>query len=840
VLSYLYIEYLFNDQEIDFIYLYGPPKTYIQQTFKRLGWGDLPEKDSSEKNNIYTITLRLTDRAKKFLDEENINIPEIIGIGKGSKNIAEMNAYEEAFKLFLKVGFNHDKVINLKFSREFNLKNKPEYSQYYNKLYNRMNADNFIQIDFNIPKSVKTTTVKIIQLKGYKIGLQRPFLIGTEMIVNNFDKNYKAENDAKMRLIRKYSESVSEVEEEMNVQSEVENFIDLYTARTVINKIHTKNQYEFNNIIDRLLINIYNGNQGYDKARSECLEKKIDPKCIDDVKKILDRVEGSKLNQLKDKDTLTLYQILKDRYQNVGETDLVATVVRYAGITNIGTSSQQWALNYDLLDNIYNLGIDTEAFASPFNRYFDKYYSIFPEDQVFGSLGNFFNIIHSFDEKLYANPPFVEAILEQMVKVIKDIKVAVVITPSWTDANWYKDLKKYGFSSNLLADVKYREINLEGNRTDKEIIPRFKTTIWTKGVDIKDVMNPKKISNDVEQKMVKLVENGNSKYCYVFVVWGNPKYLVGALAGAYSLRKVKTQFDIVLMYGEMDLPDIVINTELFDDVIKIDIVKIKTIEPRTVRQKELYGGYFSETIINKWSCLNLVQYEKVCFVDSDIVFQHNPDDLFQLNTPAACFSNIYIDKYDSNGPISNVYGKLKHGDIVPYTKILSELNKTYTINASLVILTPKANEFNQILNWVNSVGKYGHLNTNSAIDEQIISEWYTKQKINWYHIDPIYEAIPWKIGKDGSKNWVPSIKGDISKAIGLHFFHDKPWEKGQAEDWEDNKYWWSFWWGLCEGDDGDGGGGGSGGESGRDYGELCDYANSLIDPEILKNAEKWR
>jgi hypothetical protein len=46
----------------------------------------------------------------------------------------------------------------------------------------------------------------------------------------------------------------------------------------------------------------------------------------------------------------------------------------------------------------------------------------------------------------------------------------------------------------------------------------------------------------------------------------------------------------------------------------------------------------------------------------------------------------------------------------------------------MVILEPKAGEFDKMLEWVNTHTMYGHSNCHSGIDEQIITEWTTLKK----------------------------------------------------------------------------------------------------------------
>jgi DNA-directed RNA polymerase subunit N (RpoN/RPB10) len=262
---------------------------------------------------------------------------------------------------------------------------------------------------------------------------------------------------------------------------------DLYYIRKKIDALNlgyhpavtnNKAKQEFGNIIDRLLINLVNYNNGYEKARSEMIEKKLDPLIIDSVEAIFRNYKRSEQKIPSDKEFTTLYNLLKQKYPNVSSDLINNAVLRYLGL---GTAGQQWRLDPNIQNNIRNLGIDTEAFASPFNSSFPKYYSIFTQDAPFGSLGSFFSTPHPPTEAIYANPPFVPQVLEDLVPIMAGINVGVVISPTWRDAPWYNNLIKAGYTPHVFNNIKYRNY-------ETEFTPRFETTIWTKGVSIQDVM----------------------------------------------------------------------------------------------------------------------------------------------------------------------------------------------------------------------------------------------------------------------------------------------------------------------------------------------------------------
>ena len=278
---------------------------------------------------------------------------------------------------------------------------------------------------------------------------------------------------------------------------------------------------------------------------------------------------------------------------------------------------------------------------------------------------------------------------------------------------------------------------------------------------------------------------------WVFVVWGRPKYLVGAIAGAASLRQVKTVHRITLVYADMDVDvDIFRNLlkkhgGLFDEIVEQPLLRFKVNELRTKKQRELYGGEFSETANTKWQCLCLEKYQKIMYVDSDIMFQRNCDFLFSLQAPAATFSSPFSETF-SKGGFRNNYGRLKQGAQIPAASIRDGLRDGAVAAGSLVLLEPSKTVQAEHIAWMHGKEPYGHPGCFSAIDEQALCEFYTDRGAQWTHIDPIYQAIPWKA------NWVPG-RNVLKDAFGLHFYHDRPFETGKGTGWPDTKIFWAMW-----------------------------------------------
>lgn len=256
---------------------------------------------------------------------------------------------------------------------------------------------------------------------------------------------------------------------------------------------------------------------------------------------------------------------------------------------------------------------------------------------------------------------------------------------------------------------------------------------------------------------------------WVFVTWGDPKYLVGAAVAAASLRHVKTVHHIVLLHTN-DISEWHLE-KVFTKTKHVELLEYHTRPMRTEKQAQLYAGDFNRVSCTKWQCLGLTEYQKVMFLDADLVFQRNCDFLMSLPTPSATFTNPFSAAFNRGG-FHDAYGHPEHGDAISQAQIADGLAKGNVAAASMVLLKPgRLKDYQKWMGGFTQSHPYGHAGCFSGADEQSITEFYK----NWHHIDPIYQAIPWK------KNWLPGV--DILKrAFALHFYHSKCWEPGPGQN----------------------------------------------------------
>jgi hypothetical protein len=149
----------------------------------------------------------------------------------------------------------------------------------------------------------------------------------------------------------------------------------------------------------------------------------------------------------------------------------------------------QWAVPPSFLNFIrQSLDCSTELFASPVNHHYDKYYSLFDIDRLFGSRGNFFTAPDDdFVEGCFqVNPPFIDSLFTRTTnKVISLLEKAeragkaltfVYIMPLWDDFLTYTMVSDCRFCARNVKLNADRHYYYEYN-TESYIKAKFNTSV---------------------------------------------------------------------------------------------------------------------------------------------------------------------------------------------------------------------------------------------------------------------------------------------------------------------------------------------------------------------------
>lgn len=205
----------------------------------------------------------------------------------------------------------------------------------------------------------------------------------------------------------------------------------------------------------------------------------------------------------------------------------------------------------------------------------------------------------------------------------------------------------------------------------------------------------------------------SKKYAYVTTLYGNNEYFLGTLMLGYSLSKINSNYDKIVLVT----PDV---NENIKDILK-DFFIVETIDyikVSTINFVEKNGRF--EEVFTKLQALTLEQYDKILLLDSDMYILKNMDHLFEIQAPAGLFRSLDMkDKPILGNKIDPKFIKIKGGKIHGI------------VNAGLLLLEPSKDELKEILNDVNNKLNYVLLNP-----EQEYLSWRYHNK--WHYIGKEY------------------------------------------------------------------------------------------------------
>lgn len=302
--------------------------------------------------------------------------------------------------------------------------------------------------------------------------------------------------------------------------------LNIYKVFTIINKQPEKIKYEVTNCVERWIIAKYNSIPKVDQKLqaelrnvrgmerslvyvissmlSSSSDKIVDRQMVIDGDGKLILITVTQLDHYGIESKFTFAVAITARIAEMigkyGDAATMETTYRYlplmvsmkstsTSLIHANFAGQQWCISYEYSDILCKkFGIRNEAFASPFNaRLFSKkgtdykYYSIFNEDSIVGSSGNFFEIKLSAvpDGNFMLNPPYIESIMENAVKFMIEIleyckmndidKLFFVLLPKWDDAAALQIMRK----SKFLKHEQEVEFNYY-DHADTEITAKFK------------------------------------------------------------------------------------------------------------------------------------------------------------------------------------------------------------------------------------------------------------------------------------------------------------------------------------------------------------------------------
>ncbi|CAI2174629.1 795_t:CDS:2 [Funneliformis geosporum] len=295
-------------------------------------------------------------------------------------------------------------------------------------------------------------------------------------------------------------------------------------------------------------------------------------------------------------------------------------------------------------------------------------------------------------------------------------------------------------------------------------------------------------------------------------------YLKGLQGLARSLKRVQTAYPLMVFHPDTSIDPSTgqpkEKTSLTAEDLKlmsIEGCKLKAIERihPSNKRKEYLWGYYKDT----WTKLRVwdleEEYDKVVFLDADMLIMKNIDHLMEMNLPkdflsaanaCTCNPRKKPDYPKDWIPSSCAYTK---GPIKPESENTPpSLELKGYFNSGLLVLTPSKQMFEDLLNYLQN---HPNINSLNFPDQDLLNEFF---KGKWIPLSYTYNALK-TLRTCHASMW------DDKAIRNVHYIMaDKPWIKETInfeQEFQDvketndkeaislfilNSWWWKVWKGI--------------------------------------------
>lgn len=220
------------------------------------------------------------------------------------------------------------------------------------------------------------------------------------------------------------------------------------------------------------------------------------------------------------------------------------------------------------------------------------------------------------------------------------------------------------------------------------------------------------------------IKQGGTKRCAVTMLLLNENlgYIIGSLVLADSIKKLSPGIAVTVMIAFDDEKIERLLEQQFDEVIHVPIIEYKVSGNRWPR---FDGNYqWLSKSFTKINVYTLTQYDKVLFLDADMVCIKDLSPVFDLPTPAGCITTGKHILVETGMKLSKLF-------------LLESLKKAYGISGACFMIQPSQNQFNKLISRLDTLTKNNSIdywescktlgfdectnNLNAGPDEQLIT-----------------------------------------------------------------------------------------------------------------------
>lgn len=215
-------------------------------------------------------------------------------------------------------------------------------------------------------------------------------------------------------------------------------------------------------------------------------------------------------------------------------------------------------------------------------------------------------------------------------------------------------------------------------------------------------------------------------YAFCIIHFGSNKVYLEYEIYTILILKEHTKYDIVYLYSINDTPP------EFVDIIKsfgviTEPYNDKNITYEIKNFKSVYEHFNTLRTCNYLFALKLINYKKICIIESDMVIMKNIDDIFELNHPAILY---YLEKstIKENNKLKNTNN----------TELLNlSINKSF-VNGGVLLFEPSLEYYNKSIENLKLIIETNCKYPNESLFIYTMKDMYNlpvKYNLSHYHLD---------------------------------------------------------------------------------------------------------
>lgn len=254
------------------------------------------------------------------------------------------------------------------------------------------------------------------------------------------------------------------------------------------------------------------------------------------------------------------------------------------------------------------------------------------------------------------------------------------------------------------------------------------------------------------------------KAAWAVVLTSTNDYIKGVIALKHALHNLyRSQYPLLVLYTDAVDPEAVELLERVGCVLK----EIDAIRPKGKVE------YKSERFIDTWTKLAVwdqTEYDRLVMLDADMLPVQNMDELMVLNLPnktwiAAAHACVCNPQRISHYPSTWVPENCAYTNTTTFACFHGESdnNKLNYFNSGLIVLTPDTQNFNRMVNYLNSIPD---LNIYPFPDQDFLNEIFDNK---WIQLPFVYNALK-------TLQWCHKPMWDMQYIKNVHYILTKPWD----------------------------------------------------------------